>query len=961
MNKRRFPVQLLMYFLMLMFLMVIVNCSSSSSPPIPTYTVTYSGNGSTSGTVPVDSNTYQQGHNVTVLGNTGNLVYATGYSFNGWNTKADGSGTPYTQGMAFAMGTANVTFYAMWTTNPTYTVTYNGNGSTGGTVPVDTDNYQQGQSVMVFGNTGNLVQTDYSFAGWNTQANGSGTTYTQGQTFPMGTANVNLYAMWTANPTYKVTYSGNSNTGGTAPVDTNNYEQGHIVTVLGNTGNLVNTGYSFTGWNTQANGSGTTYTQGQTFPIGSANVTLYAMWTANPTYTVTYSGNGNTGGIVPVDSSHYQQGQTVTVLGNTGILLKTGYSFAGWNTQANGSGTTYTQGQTFPMGSANVTLYAMWTANPTYTETYSGNGNTGGTAPADTNNYQQGQTVTVLGNTGNLVNTGYSFNGWNTQANGSGTTYTQGQTFPMGSANVTLYAMWTANPTYTVTYSGNGNTGGSVPVDSTHYQQGQTVTVMGNTGNLIQTGYSFAGWNTQANGSGTTYTQGQTFPMSTANVTLYAMWTANPTYTVTYSGNGNTGGSVPVDSTHYQQGQTVTVLGNTGNLVETGYSFNGWNTQANGSGTTYSQGQTFPMSTANVTLYASWTASTMFTQADLTGTWVIHGLKAGNGSLWKYMTLTFDYAGNSTASNCLDSTGSTTCPSGGTATFTVGSNGVITASGSNIPPSFNGTMTSNKNFIAGTSNDSGTPTGAADLWIMQKVVPGTIYSSADIKNKSFVVHQLMTSTTGDNEWVYGAGTTDASGNVTLTSEADSGGGVNNGTGTTGTLSVDGNGVVTLTGSGNGNDATFNGFLSADKKTIVGTETELNGVTFDLIITQVTGQTYTPGPLPAGTWTKHMIHEVNFFNSPDYDSPATPYAFWVNETQTVGSNGAYTYSNVTSDKSGYTAGSGGTASISSSGTTTSTENLTYNGQMSDDGTFSVGTSTKVDAHNNNWYILIVHTK
>ncbi len=77
-------------------------------------------------------------------------------------------------------------------------------------------------------------------------------------------------------------------------------------------------------------------------------------------YTVTYSGNGNTGGYVPIDTINYVQGHVVTVLGNTGNLVKTGYSFAGWNTQSDGSGTTYTQGQTFTMSSANVTLYAKW-------------------------------------------------------------------------------------------------------------------------------------------------------------------------------------------------------------------------------------------------------------------------------------------------------------------------------------------------------------------------------------------------------------------------------------------------------------------------------------------------------------------------------------------------------------------------------------------------------------------------
>ena len=69
---------------------------------------------------------------------------------------------------------------------------------------------------------------------------------------------------------------------------------------------------------------------------------------------------------------------------------------------------------------------------------------------------------------------------------------------------------------------------------------------------------TFAGWNSQANGSGTTY--GATFTMGAANVTLYAKWTANPTYTVIYNGNGNTGGSVPMTQTATRSA-TVTVLG----------------------------------------------------------------------------------------------------------------------------------------------------------------------------------------------------------------------------------------------------------------------------------------------------------------------------------------------------------------------------------------------------------------
>lgn len=77
--------------------------------------------------------------------------------------------------------------------------------------------------------------------------------------------------------------------------------------------------------------------------------------------TVTYNGNGNTGGAVPTDSnSPYSSGNTVTVLGNTGSLVKTGKTFSGWNTKADGSGTTYTAAQTFTI-TESTTLYAKWT------------------------------------------------------------------------------------------------------------------------------------------------------------------------------------------------------------------------------------------------------------------------------------------------------------------------------------------------------------------------------------------------------------------------------------------------------------------------------------------------------------------------------------------------------------------------------------------------------------------------
>lgn len=95
-----------------------------------------------------------------------------------------------------------------------------------------------------------------------------------------------------------------------------------------------------------------------TTTASSANIPLTA--TILP-LTVTYNGNGNSAGSVPSDSTAYANGATVTVLGNSGALAKTGYVFDGWNTTADGSGIRYQPGATFPI-TAPVTLYADWAA-----------------------------------------------------------------------------------------------------------------------------------------------------------------------------------------------------------------------------------------------------------------------------------------------------------------------------------------------------------------------------------------------------------------------------------------------------------------------------------------------------------------------------------------------------------------------------------------------------------------------
>lgn len=163
----------------------------------------------------------------------------------------------------------------------------------------------------------------------------------------------------------------------------------------------------------------------------------------------------------------------------------------------------------------------------TYAVTYDGNGNTSGSVPTDGNSYSSGATVTVLGNTGSLAQTCGTFNGWNTAANGSGSAYAPAATFTI-TANTTLYAQWTST-SKTVIFNGNGSTGGSMANQSACASTALT------TNAFTRTGYTFAGWNTAADGSGTAYANGASYPF-TADITLYAQWNVDLTPSITTSG-----------------------------------------------------------------------------------------------------------------------------------------------------------------------------------------------------------------------------------------------------------------------------------------------------------------------------------------------------------------------------------------------------------------------------------------
>lgn len=160
-----------------------------------------------------------------------------------------------------------------------------------------------------------------------------------------------------------------------------------------------------------------------------------------------------------------------------------------------------------------MTLYAKWTAD-IYTITFD-------SQDATTNANPTSKTVTVPATTVDALptapeKTGNIFGGWFTEEAGSGSQFIASTVV---TGDMTVYAKWTAL-TYTVLYVANGATSGEVPSNQAKIH-GVDLTLASNTGNLSQTDYIFAGWNTQSDGSGTRYAEECSY---TANVevTLYA-------------------------------------------------------------------------------------------------------------------------------------------------------------------------------------------------------------------------------------------------------------------------------------------------------------------------------------------------------------------------------------------------------------------------------------------------------
>ena len=561
-----------------------------------------------------------------------------GYTFLGWNTQADGKGTAYAAGAIYKndQNGGTVTLYAQWTPWK-HVLHYNKNVPTSSTsqtvsnMPVDqTKTFGQLMTIS------NLVPTrkGYTFAGWYTQSNGTGTKYDPGSNYAadQNGGTVNLYAKWTP-WTYNIKYDQNVKSTSSSKTVTdmpNAQTKTQEIDVTLSSMTPKRNGYIFAGWSTSANGS-VEYKPGSRFTkdldSNGASITLYAVWTPWK-HTIHYNSNIPTNaptGTTTVSNMPGDQTKTfdekLTISSNK--PTRKGYNFAGWSTSANGN-VVYQPGAEYKndQNGGTVTLYAKWTAWK-HTVTYDKN------VPAnskktDVKNMPGNQTkiydqnLTLQSNV--PTRTGYTFVKWTTNKDGTGTAYQPGSQYSYNrdsdGGTVTLYAVWTPWK-YTVRYdknvpaSSSSQTVSNMPADQTKTEE---VNLTLSSNKPSRNGYIFNGWQAQINGKAVDYQPGATLSydpdVKGSVITLKAKWTAWK-HTIHYDKN------VPASSKKTNvtnmPGDQVKVFDTALSIQpmvpkRTGYTFKGWSTTANGKAE-YQPGNKYnhDQNDGTVTLYAVWT------------------------------------------------------------------------------------------------------------------------------------------------------------------------------------------------------------------------------------------------------------------------------------------------------------------------------------------------------------------
>ena len=491
---------------------------------------------------------------------------------------------------------------ATLTVNHAAIVTFNGNYAGAPTATTQTD---FGTQTLV---ANGFTRTGYSFGGWATSANG--TSAISDQASYSFSVDVDLYATWIAD-VYVVTYSANTATGSPARVsDTFTYGTTSPIILPASAGmskTVSSVSYTFGGWSESA-GTGGAGGMAVADPFSpSHTVTLYAIWIAPGSHTVTFNSN------YPSAASRTPETGSQIAATASNLSLNTftvvGYSFAGWNTAAipSGGSTTYTDGASYAF-TGNLTLYAQWTADQ-YQVVW--DTSTNGGAADTTATYTYGGSALVIPVP--VARTGYDFLGWFTQSSGGSTLASYNgsvlsQTTFTPTQAEQFYAVWQPQQ-YVIVWDTLTNGGGA--------NQSATFTYGGSALSIpvpaARTGYNFTGWFTQASGgstlasfNGTSLSQSTYSPSQDGH--FYAVWQPQQ-YVIVWDTSTN-GGSANTSATFTYGGSALSIPVP---VARSGYDFLGWFTQSSGGSTLASYNgsvllQTTYTPTQAGNFYAHWQA-----------------------------------------------------------------------------------------------------------------------------------------------------------------------------------------------------------------------------------------------------------------------------------------------------------------------------------------------------------------
>ena len=386
---------------------------------------------------------------------------------------------------------------------------------------------------------------------------------------------VELGVNWKAN-TYTVSYNSN---GGSGTMSSQTATYGQSFTIASNT--FTKTGYTFAGWTTNSDGtddgynwtgwSGTwKYVNGQ-YGISNNKLVLYARWKAN-TYTVSYNSNGGSG---TMSSQTATYGQSFTIASNT--FTKTGYTFAGWTTNSDGtddgynwtgwSGTwKYVNGQ-YGISNNKLVLYARWSINSHYFDL---NWNLDGSRVSSNNDSQIQAGLKVDGEDKGYVSDYYTKHPYGTaweiygvKLNGTTISYTSSGTIGDSNTSTTININ-------TLNIGVNNSSYGTVSTSSLYVLRNATYSTSSNVLTLSD-GRKVTATAKSATGYTTTFSSWSSTSGTISDaVTVKANFTRKAnTYTLTYNNNSGSGCSSKTGTYGSTWGTLCTP-------TRSGYTFQGW-------------------------------------------------------------------------------------------------------------------------------------------------------------------------------------------------------------------------------------------------------------------------------------------------------------------------------------------------------------------------------------------------